>query len=78
MTLEKVIKIIAENRGISESEINENTTFTELGLDSLDTVELVMSLEDVFGITIEVSESLKTVADVVALIDNKWFLKIKE
>ncbi len=71
MTLEKVIKIIAENRGISESEINENTTFTELGLDSLDTVELVMSLEDVFGITIEVSESLKTVADVVALIDNK-------
>ena len=45
------------------------STFAELGVDSLDTVELIMSFEDTFGGTIEMSPDLKTVADIVALID---------
>ena len=69
MTFEKVAKIIADNRGIEESEIAMGTSFEELGFDSLDTVELVMNLEEEFSISIEINENLKTVADVVSLID---------
>lgn len=69
MTFEKVAKIIADNRGIEESEITMETSFEELGFDSLDTVELVMNLEEEFSISIEINENLKTVADVVTLID---------
>ena len=69
MTFEKVAKIIAENRGIEASEITMETSFEALGFDSLDTVELVMNLEEEFSKTIEINEGLKTVADVVLLID---------
>ena len=69
MTFEKVAKIIAESKGISEGEITMETTFEELGFDSLDTVELVMNFEEEFGVAIEVNEALKSVADVVNLID---------
>ena len=61
MTFEKVAQIIAS--------IKPESTFAELGVDSLDTVELIMSFEDTFGGTIEMSPDLKTVADIVALID---------
>lgn len=70
MTFDKVAKVIAENRDIDISEIRMESSFEELGLDSLDTVELVMAFEDEFGISIEVDESLKTVGDLVALIDG--------
>ena len=52
------------------SEITMDTTFEDLQLDSLDTVDLVMSLEEVFDITIEMQEGLKSVGDVVNLIDS--------
>lgn len=70
MTFEKIVKIIAENRDIDASTIAPETTFEELGFDSLDTVELVMSFEEEFGITIEVNEGLKTISDAVTLIDS--------
>lgn len=69
MTFEKVAKIIAENREIEQEKLSMETTFESLGFDSLDTVELAMSIEDEFGTAIEVSESLKTIADLVAIID---------
>ena len=46
------------------------TTFESLGFDSLDTVELVMTFEEEFGVTLEVDENLKTIGDVVRLIDS--------
>lgn len=70
MTFEKVAQIIAENRDIDVSTIKMDTTFEELGFDSLDTVELVMTFEEEFGVTIEVNEGLKTIGDAVALIDS--------
>lgn len=70
MTFEKVAKVIAENRDMDVSEITMDTTFEDLQLDSLDTVDLVMSLEEVFDITIEMQEGLKSVGDVVNLIDS--------
>lgn len=69
MTFEKVAQIIADYKDIDVASIKPESTFAELGVDSLDTVELIMSFEDTFGGTIEMSSDLKTVADIVALID---------
>ena len=70
MTFEKTAKILAEYKDIDVSEISLDSTFEDLGLDSLDTVEIVMSLEDEFGISIELDSSLKTVRELVELIDG--------
>jgi acyl carrier protein len=58
---------IAEDEVTLEAEINE-----DLGADSLDAVELIMSLEEEFGLTIETDDAsdIKTVGDVVELIDS--------
>lgn len=69
MVLEKVIKILADYKECDPSEINENSTFEDLELDSLDTVDLMMSFEEEFDIQLEMSEDMKTVGDVVKAIE---------
>ena len=71
MVLEKVIAILADYNGADASTIKPETTFAELSLDSLDVAELVMSLEDEFGVTIEMNENLKTVGDIMKYIEEK-------
>lgn len=68
--LEKIQKVLREYKGNDELVVSEATTFEELGLDSLDTVELVMNLEDEFGVTLTVNEGVKSVGDLVKLIEN--------
>ena len=70
MTFEKVASMLAEYKGIDVSEIKEESTFADLKLDSLDVAELVMNMEDEFGVTLELDEGVKTVADLVRLIDE--------
>ncbi|MCS7206063.1 MAG: acyl carrier protein [Leptospiraceae bacterium] len=68
---QKVRSIIAQQLGAEESEITEDSHFIEdLGADSLDTVELVMALEEEFGIEIsdEDAEKIQTVGDVIKYI----------
>lgn len=73
-TYEKVKKIVTEQLGVKEEEITPEAKFTDdLGADSLDTVELVMALEEEFGIEIpdEDAEKATKVQDVVNYIDQK-------
>ncbi len=68
---QKVRSIIAQQLGADEAEITEESHFIEdLGADSLDTVELVMALEEEFGIEIsdEDAEKIQTVGDVIKYI----------
>ncbi|MEO1958820.1 MAG: acyl carrier protein [Nautiliaceae bacterium] len=70
---EEVKEVIAENLNVDPSEITMDSNFVEdLNADSLDVVELVMALEEKFGIEIPDSdaENIKTVRDVVEYIAN--------
>jgi len=68
---EKVQKIIAEQLNVGQEEVRMEASFIDdLGADSLDIVELVMKLEEEFGVTIsdEEASKLKTVGDSIAFI----------
>ena len=70
---EKIIALTAEHLGIDADSISETSSFKEdLGVDSLDLFELVMELEEEFGIEIpsEDLENLATVADVAKYIED--------
>lgn len=72
--LEKLIAVIEENLSAEGAEITEDTDFKEdLGADSLDLFELVMALEEEFGIEIpsEDLEKLVTVGDVVKYLADR-------
>ena len=67
----KVISIVAEQMGVDKSQITRNTSFVnDLNADSLDTVELVMELEDEFETSIpdEDAEKIQTVGQAVEFI----------
>lgn len=70
MTFEKVRELLASHLEMDESEITEKTTFEDLGIDSLDTVEIMMEMEDAFGVEIKPAEAGKSVAELVAYIDQ--------
>jgi len=68
--LEKIAKVIRDYKGNDELEITAETTFAELELDSLDTVELIMNLEDELGVTIEMSQSIKSIGDLISVLEK--------
>ena len=63
----QIIGIIVEQLGISESEITEDTTFADLGADSLDLFQIISALEEEFNIEFENEdvEKIKTVSDAI-------------
>lgn len=72
MIFEKLRALIVETLEIDEDEITLEATFDDLGLDSLDIVELIMAAEDEFDISIgdDVLENINTVEDVVDLLTD--------
>lgn len=73
MVFEKIIRIISEEFDVSESDITLTTSLAEdLDIDSLDLVDLVMSLEDEFGMELpdDALAEMSTVGDLVRYIEE--------
>ncbi len=71
---EKVKQIIVEQLGVDEAEVTDTASFVDdLGADSLDTVELMMAIEEAFKIEIpdEDAEKIATVKDAIDYIEKK-------
>ena len=71
--LERVKKVIVDQLSVDDAQVVETASFTtDLGADSLDTVELVMAFEEEFGIEIpdEEAEKIQTVKDAVDYIES--------
>ena len=71
---DKIKTIIADQLGVKFEEVTPEASFVnDLGADSLDTVELIMALEEEFNIEIpdDDAEKIKTVGDIVKYIENK-------
>lgn len=71
--LERVTDIVSEQLGVDKDKISTDTSFVnDLGADSLDTVELVMELEEEFDVNIpdDAAEKIQTVGQAVAFIDE--------
>jgi acyl carrier protein len=69
---ERVIDIVSEQLGVEKEKVSPETSFVnDLGADSLDTVELVMELEEEFDITIpdDAAEKIQTVGQAIEYID---------
>ena len=62
---EAVAELIAERNDSDPAEITRETRFQDVGIDSLDTVEMLMNLEDKIGVEIELSQKVETVGDLV-------------
>ncbi|KAK1277867.1 hypothetical protein QJS04_geneDACA003350 [Acorus gramineus] len=72
-TVDKVCEIVKKQLALSDdSTVTGSSKFAELGADSLDTVEIVMGLEEEFGITVEEesAQSIATVQDAADLIEK--------
>ncbi|HOA63779.1 MAG: acyl carrier protein [Acholeplasmataceae bacterium] len=71
--LEKIAQIIKREMDLKDIEITRETKIIEdLGADSLDAVELIMTLEDEFGVTVsdEVAQNFKTVGDIIDFLES--------
>ena len=71
---EKVIDIIVDKLGVDRSEVTPEAVFVDdLGADSLDLVELIMAMEEEFGMEIadEDAEKLRTVQDVISFVNAR-------
>ena len=68
---EKIRSYLASELDISEDEITRDTTFESLGVGSLDTVEMVMDLEQELGVELEIEEKIATVGELVDFVESK-------
>ena len=71
MVFEAIRDMIAERNDKDPAEITMETKFKDLGIDSLDTVEMLMDLGDQLGTEIELEEPVETVGELVAFIEGK-------
>jgi len=71
MVFEKIKAVLKDHTDIDVSTVTLDTPFSELGVDSLDTVEMVMELEEELGCELELEEKLNTVGELVKFIESK-------
>ncbi len=63
--LERIEKVLNEYKGVTDLKVTAEMTFSELELDSLDTVELIMNLEEEFGVTIETGDGITNIGQLM-------------
>ncbi|MBR3296489.1 MAG: acyl carrier protein [Firmicutes bacterium] len=71
MYFDTIAKVIAERMDIDVADVKPESTFADLKIDSLDTVDMVMELEDILGIEIDLDQPVATVADLDRFIQSK-------
>lgn len=71
MAFEKIKRIMVEQLGVSESDITMDTSFEELGVDSLDLFQIIIEIEEEFNVQIEDAESIKTVSEAVKFVEDR-------
>lgn len=70
MIFEKVRGIIVEQLNVEEDKVTLETSFEDLGVDSLDLFQLIIEIEEECKVQIEDAESIKTVGDAVKYVEN--------
>ncbi|WP_446898108.1 acyl carrier protein [Clostridium sp. LBM24168] len=73
MVFEKIRNIISDQLDIDKESITMDTSFKELGMDSLELFQVIIEIEEEFGIQIEDAESIRTVGEAV-----NFVIKFKE
>ena len=68
---EKIAEVIADHTGGDVADITEATTFEELGVDSLDIVEMVMRFEEELGVELELEDKFETVGALTKFVESK-------
>ena len=71
MYFDAIAELVSERTGCDVSSIKPESKLSELGIDSLDTVELLMSLEEEIGIEIELDQNVETIDDLDKFIQSK-------
>jgi acyl carrier protein len=71
MVFEKIAEIIAEHLGLAADSISRDSSLEDLGIDSLDTVEMVMQLEGELGVELELEGKIGTVGELVDFVESK-------
>ena len=67
---DRIITLLAEHTGKDASEFTPETTFESLGIDSLETVEMVMELEEELGVELELEEKVATIGELVKFVEK--------
>ncbi|WP_194190210.1 acyl carrier protein [Clostridium chrysemydis] len=65
MIFEEIREVVCDQLGVEESEVTLETTFEDLGADSLDLFQVVIEIEEKYGIQLENAENIKSVKDAV-------------
>lgn len=71
MVFDGIKNIIMEQLELEQDEITMDTSFEELGVDSLDLFQIIIEIEEAFNIQIEDAEEIKTIRDAVNFVESK-------
>ena len=71
MYFDVIANLVVERTGCDLSAVKPESKFAELGIDSLDTVELLMNLEDEIDMELELDQKIETIADLCKFIEEK-------
>ena len=68
--LETIARIIAAQKGIAPSSVTADSRMEELGIDSLDAVDILMALEDEFSVKLNLRRRVATVAELLTVVEQ--------